>query len=378
MRSCEHSKNKYYCVTCMGAGICEHLKRKTSCIQCKGSDVCEHLKQKTSCKLCNESLLCVHGKFEKNCVPCKGKNTCEHNKLKEVCVDCGGSKICIHKRIKYSCKDCKGRQICDHGSVRIICKDCKGSQICEHSNTRSVCKKCKGGSICEHERIRTTCKDCKGGARCEHERMRTMCVECKGGSLCVHSKIKSKCIICSPENACNNCKSILKSKRKQYSPYCFQCFCVLNQDIQMKARYRTKELHLKDSLLPEYNLTNNKTVGGCSARRPDFFLECFTHSIIIECDENHHSGYNTSCETARINELFTDLADRPIIFIRFNPDMYKGKSCFTKNGIQNRVEWEKRIRILKKAIKEAVEQVPLKPVSNIYICYPDKEIITKN
>ncbi len=51
---------------------------------------------------------------------------------------------------------------------------------------------------------------------------------------------------------------------------------------------------------------------------------------------------NTTCEVAKINETFTDLADRPMVLLHTNPDGYvddegaKHKSCFrahAKTGI---------------------------------------------
>lgn len=73
-----------------------------------------------------------------------------------------------------------------------------------------------------------------------------------------------------------------------------------------------------------------KVDGGCSKRRPDFLFDIFTHTV-IECDENDHKDYSTSCEIAKLNETFTDLADRPMILIRFNPDNYEGKVVLIKN-----------------------------------------------
>jgi len=44
--------------------------------------------------------------------------------------------------------------------------------------------------------------------------------------------------------------------------------------------------------------------------------------IIIEVDENRHDSYTTECETARLNDISTDLNYRPVVMIRFNPDGY--------------------------------------------------------
>jgi len=134
---------------------------------------------------------------------------------------------------------------------------------------------------------------------------------------------------------------------------------VLNPDIEIPRRYKTKEFLLAEEI-KEFNFINDKKIqGGCSRRRPDFLLDCFTHSVIVECDENNHNYYDTTCEIAKINETFTDLADRSIIMIRFNPDFCKEnkKSCFTKDGKLIKNEWKRRIKILKKEIEKAIKLI---------------------
>lgn len=47
----------------------------------------------------------------------------------------------------------------------------------------------------------------------------------------------------------------------------------------------------------------------------------------------------------------TDLADRPMILIRFNPDKFEDKSCFDRAAKLIKNEWNRRIKVLKKEIK---------------------------
>ena len=152
------------------------------------------------------------------------------------------------------------------------------------------------------------------------------------------------------------------SRTKMYQPYCFRCYCVLNPDIEIPRRYKTKEFLLCEAL-KEMNLgidfiQDKKVNGGCSKRRPDFLFDIFTHTVIVECDENSHKSYSTTCEIAKLNETFTDLADRPMILIRFNPDKYQGKSCFDKDVKLIKNEWDKRIKILKKELKKSIKEIP--------------------
>jgi len=110
---------------------------------------------------------------------------------------------------------------------------------------------------------------------------------------------------------------------------------------------------------------------GCSLRRPDVRIECLTHTLIIECDENKHNGY--SCENKRTMELFQDLGNRPIVFLRFNPDSYKDEKgntvqgCFKKTktidqSLQKN-EWHRRIKLLKERIDHHIKNIPTKEVT---------------
>ena len=121
--------------------------------------------------------------------------------------------------------------------------------------------------------------------------------------------------------------------------------------------------------------------GGCSKRRPDGLIDMHTHSIIIEIDEDQHSGYESLCDNRRTMELFQDLGNRPIIFIRLNPDSYKinikrHNSVFKldKNSnelVKNTKEFNYRFQLLTDAINTAINTIPTKNVSYVKICYTD-------
>ena len=126
----------------------------------------------------------------------------------------------------------------------------------------------------------------------------------------------------------------------------------------------------------------DKIVGGCSKRRPDVYIDKFTHIIIIECDENQHKNEEyTSCENKRTMELFQDFGNRPIIFIRFNPDNYINKenkkilSSFKYHKstgiplIRDKKEWNNRLSIVKEMIKKYLNIIPEKEVTNVFLFY---------
>ena len=62
----------------------------------------------------------------------------------------------------------------------------------------------------------------------------------------------------------------------------------------------------------------------CNKYRPDFILDCATHIIVLEVDENQHSGYQCLCEQSRMVNIHQDVGGGlPVVFIRYNPDSYK-------------------------------------------------------
>ena len=104
----------------------------------------------------------------------------------------------------------------------------------------------------------------------------------------------------------------------------------------------------------------------CSKKRPDLFNDRFSHTIIVEIDENQHFAYDEICENKRLMELYQDLAHRPMVVIRFNPDSYtavhegvkrKMKSCFTED-LKPTSELDKRVAVLAQAVRDAWDTVP--------------------
>ncbi len=121
--------------------------------------------------------------------------------------------------------------------------------------------------------------------------------------------------------------------------------------------------------------------GGCSKRRPDGLLDCYTHSIIVEIDEDQHVGYDNTCNNRRNMELFIDLGNRPIVFVRLNPDSYKidnkrisGVFTQTKSGElkMNKKEFEKRKEVLFETVQTVMNIVPTKTISVIELFYSNQ------
>jgi hypothetical protein len=114
------------------------------------------------------------------------------------------------------------------------------------------------------------------------------------------------------------------SARPHYANHCYGCFSFAHPDDPRVRNFKTKERAFMaeiEKVYPEIIL--DKVIsGGCSKRRPDGLIDMLTHVIIVEIDENQHSGYDVMCDNRRTMELSRDLNRRPIVFIRVNPDKY--------------------------------------------------------
>jgi hypothetical protein len=161
---------------------------------------------------------------------------CEHNRqCRSRCKDCLGNSV-----NKNKCSRCKKQFIPDITKLQ-TCYDCI-KPTCIHDNkNKSSCKECnkliKELNKCEHNKRKTRCGECGGSELCIIHK--TFCCKiCRTGrEFCVHDKIKTEYLECLPNKACNNCKLNIMSRNKTFRPYCFQCYCVLNPDIEIKYRY---------------------------------------------------------------------------------------------------------------------------------------------
>ena len=167
---------------------------------------------------------------------------------------------------------------------------------------------------------------------------------------------------------------------RKYDGYCCRCYIYTYPDAKLSRNYKTKEQSVVDyiqEIFPNLEWVHDRIIsGGCSRRRPDVLLEFEDKVLIIEIDEDQHSGYN--CENKRLMEISQDLGHRPCIFIRFNPDKYIKNnkviaSCWkvNKKGIcvvRDKKKWLYRLDILKERInywinnKNALKTIELDPL----------------
>jgi hypothetical protein len=121
---------------------------------------------------------------------------------------------------------------------------------------------------------------------------------------------------------------------------CKECKQIQNKKEWAIVRYLRKVIDTKF----EYN--SSKMLQGCSKKRPDIYFELVGHIIIVEIDENQHNTYEDICECARINEIVNGIGGKPVIIIRYNPDIIK------HNGKQLYITQNVRINILVQVIKD--------------------------
>jgi hypothetical protein len=154
----------------------------------------------------------------------------------------------------------------------------------------------------------------------------------------------------------------------------------LNPNDPRIRNYKTREQAFMVPLKEKYSTMVLDTIicGGCSRRRPDGLLDCGTHSIIVEIDEDQHSGYDQLCDNRRTMEIFRDLGSRPIVFIRLNPDSYKknnkrigGTFSTSRNGELkcNNAEFKRRMKALYDVVDVNIKTIPEPAVSCIQLFF---------
>ena len=185
-----------------------------------------------------------------------------------------------------------------------------------------------------------------------------------------------------------NCQTLVNHKTR-LNGYCVRCFIYQFPDSPITTIFKVKEKHMVDFInehFADHTIRHDKTIdGGCSKRRPDVLIEKYTHVIIIECDEEQHKSYDTTCETQRINDIYTDLGDRSIVLIRFNPDSYidsnkqKHSTCFNyhkKLGVPyivDQTKWKERLNTLKSRIEHHINSIPNDLVTIEHLFYDGYE-----
>ena len=288
----------------------------------------------------------------------------------------GGGKRCIFPKCTkcarlptYFCNAHGGGNRCTFLNCMTITAGATDFCILHGGGKRCTFSKCTKGAI----GFTNFCKSHGGGKRCTF-------LECTKSS-------QGATAFCSAHGGgkrCPNCIDWIDSHgaNKKFNGFCARCYCRLfPNDPRVRRNNKTKEgavlCHVKQCF-PELTIVNDRRInGGCSAKRPDIFIDLLTHVIIIEVDENAHITYDQSCENKRMMELSEDVAHRPLVFIRLNPDQNNdGPSCWgvDGNGLavvkkKQAAEWQKRLAALTAAISFWKNTIPEKTVELIKLFY---------
>ena len=270
--------------------------------------------------------------------------------------------------------------ISEFGKSHAKCKKCYKKHItCKHDKQKRSCPECNPQNICEHNIWKKICRECSPQNFCKHNRQKGNCPECSPQNICEHNIWKRCCRECNPQNFCIHCKMIQGKKRYVESldkkvRCCAGCFYRFYPNDKIPRRFKCKQHYFNEKLIEEFGVNffqyDKKIKCGCSGRMPDWFIDCFKYSIIIELDEDQHKYI--SCDEKRMMELFQDLGNRNLVLIRINPDKYKQgeekiKGCFRFNRkntiICNNNEFDTRFNLLIQKIKYYMDNQPTKELT---------------
>lgn len=107
-------------------------------------------------------------------------------------------------------------------------------------------------------------------------------------------------------------------------------------------------------------------LNNCTKKRPDVFFDLNSHVVIVEIDEHQHRSYEDTCECARLNEIVNGICGRPVIIIRFNPDITRN------NGKKLDLQLSEKLDLLVDTIKdELIKEYTQFQVKIIQLYYDD-------
>ena len=318
-----------------------------------------------------------------------------------LCISHGGGPRCTYLGCTLSARGASGLCISHGGRPRCTYLGCTNGA----RGAIGLCKRHGGGPRCTYLGCTNSARGASGlcishggGPRCTYlgctngtQDATGLCITHGGGPRCTYLGCTNGALgatgLCKRHGGgprCPNCIDWIDSQgaNPKYNGYCYRCYCKLYpNDPRIRRNNKTKEsavhYHIR-KCFPELNVVNDRRIsGGCSRRKPDFFIELLTHVVIIEVDEHAHLTYDQRCENRRMMELSEDIGHRPMVLIRFNPDgNSNGPSCWGVNNSglavvkkKRAAEWQERLSTLMATINYWLTTIPGKTVEVIKLFY---------
>jgi hypothetical protein len=179
--------------------------------------------------------------------------------------------------------------------------------------------------------------------------------------------IEIRCISCGILEFINNSIGI-----------CNNCYLYNQKEIHKFKENETIDFLSKNGF--KFVSTDKTVQNGCSKKRPDGIIDLGYLFICLEIDEDQHKSYACECEQGRMIQIHQDFGGSPVLFIRYNPDVYKDQ--FDKK--QN-IVIRKRLKVLLEVLNSIKNQLEREKewnysLSVIYLFYDgfDGQIITNH
>jgi hypothetical protein len=103
--------------------------------------------------------------------------------------------------------------------------------------------------------------------------------------------------------------------------HCDTCDPVLFKKVRLAKQNAVRDFLISENIL--FDTVDRMIDGGiCGRERPDFYMDCGTHFLVLEVDENQHSGRPCECEQTRMVNI-SQSNGLKTLFLRYNPDKYK-------------------------------------------------------
>lgn len=274
--------------------------KRTWCKSCpqKPVSAIDLVSKKCVCKQRTACYALVGSKTKMWCGMCKPDDQETYNTFSGTC-ECGNGQP--HKGlaidgIKRWCGKCPTapKEAINLSRMRCECDTALASFGSESDLKARWCQKCK-----KEGAVNVTSPRCECGRAKRYGDWKIMkaewCYDCrpKDGSAIYIGRLYCITPLC-----------FTRADNTAYRGYCMRCFIFTFPSEPVSHNHRVKERMAIEKInevmiaYPHLTTMYDKTIGGCSRRRPDVFIDCLTHVIVMEHDEDGHRSVD--CEERRV------------------------------------------------------------------------------